>query len=90
MDLLGYHNNTVELLTNDISLLLLTSMNEGTPIVVSVRLLSTLSLLSALCSLFSALYSFSLLSTLSTLTDVLISSMCSSLRCFKSAMIILT
>ena len=42
MDLLGYHNNTVEILTNDISLLLLTSMNEGTPIVVSVRLLSTL------------------------------------------------
>ena len=38
MDLLGYHNNTVEILTNDISLLLLTSMNEGTPIVVSVRL----------------------------------------------------
>ena len=55
MDLLGYHNNTVEILTNDISLLLLTSMNEGTPIVVSVRLLSTLFalidvLISSICS----------------------------------------
>ena len=55
VDLLGYHNNTVEILTNDISLLLLTSMNEGTPIVVSVRLLSTLFalidvLISSICS----------------------------------------